>query len=270
MVFSVKTKICGITRLQDAETAVEAGAWAIGLNNWEGSKRYCEPEQAIRIGTAMRRQCEVVGVFVNASVKQIAHAAEEQHLTMVQLHGEEGPALARKVAAETGCEVIKAIQVRGPDDVQLIGRFHDAAYHLLDASGVDTDERGGTGESFDWSLVWRRRTKIPMILAGGLTHENVSDAVMLTRPEAVDVASGVEVEPGVKDPILIEKFIEAANESGREVAKAVELRDMRRTIKRARADDAAGRPRRAYKPRHKSDDEPEERETLVDWTGPRT
>lgn len=267
----MKTKICGITRLADAEAAADAGAWAIGINNWEGSKRRCDPDEAIRIGTALRRRCEVVGVFVNHTVDQIAHAADEQHLTMVQLHGDEGPAMVTRVADRTGLPVIKATQVRGPDDVQVMGTFRDATFHLLDAGGLDTGERGGTGETFDWTLVWRRRTKIPMILAGGLTPDNVGEAIGLTRPEAVDVASGVETEPGIKDPELIGNFVEAANEAGREVEKAIEMRDLRRSVSRARADDEAGRPRRPYKPRHKrDDDEADGRETLVDWTGPRT
>ncbi len=203
----MRVKFCGITRLEDAREAVRVGAWAIGLNHWEQSPRRCDPETALQIAAELRRTVEVVGVFVNATLDQVARAAEDESLSMVQLHGDEGPDFCREVGRRTGCKVIKAIRVRTTADVIGAEAFH-TDYHLFDAhvAGV----RGGSGASFDWDLVARRRSGIPAILAGGLTPDNVAEAIATARPAAVDVASGTEAAPGIKDPALMAAFATAA------------------------------------------------------------
>jgi phosphoribosylanthranilate isomerase len=203
----MKVKFCGITNLDDAREAVRLGAWAIGLNHHPESPRFCQPDVAAEIGAALRRHLEIVGVFVNPTLGQLAAAAEDEWLTMVQLHGDEGPAFCREAARRTGCKVIKALRVRSAADVRAAEAYR-TDFHLLDAHRPGTS--GGTGESFDWGLLAGRRSEVPLILAGGLTPENVADGVAAARPIAVDVASGVEAEPGVKDHALMAAFLERA------------------------------------------------------------
>jgi phosphoribosylanthranilate isomerase len=198
-------KICGVTDLGDAEAAVELGAWAVGLNHHRASPRFCPPEAAAEIGAALKRRCEVAGVFVNPTLDEVVAAVENAALTMVQLHGDEGPALCAEVARRTGCRVIKAIRVRSAAEIRAAEAFR-TDFHLLDAHHPGV--AGGTGESFDWELVVGRRSQIPLILAGGLTPDNVAGAVASVRPFAVDVATGVEVEPGRKDHSLLEAFFD--------------------------------------------------------------
>jgi phosphoribosylanthranilate isomerase len=206
-VHSPRIKICGITRLEDAQAAVELGAWAVGMVFYERSPRRCELAEAERIGAALRRRGELVGVFVNSPLETIADVNERVGLTLVQLHGDEGPSFCSEVARRTGARTIKAAAVRGPATLQDLARFH-TDFHLLD--GYADGMRGGTGERFDWSLIEGRRSKVPLILSGGLDANNVGEAIAATRPYAVDVASGVESAPGVKDHERIRAFIEAA------------------------------------------------------------
>jgi len=203
----VRVKFCGITNLDDARQAERLGAWAIGLNHHPESPRFCEPQVAAEIGAALKRQLEVVGVFVNPTLGQLAAAAEDESLTMIQLHGDEGPAFCQEAARRTGCKVIKALRVRSGADIGGAEAYR-TDFHLLDAHRPGTS--GGTGESFDWELLAGRRSDVPLILAGGLTPENVADGVAAARPFAVDVATGVEAEPGVKDHALMAKFVESA------------------------------------------------------------
>ena len=200
-------KFCGITNLDDGRQAAHLGAWAIGLNHHPESPRFCEPQVAAEIGAALKRQLEVVGVFVNPTLGQLAAAAEDESLTMVQLHGDEGPAFCQEAARRTGCKVIKALRVRSGADIGGAEAYR-TDFHLLDAHRPGTS--GGTGETFDWELLAGRRSDVPLILAGGLTPENVADGVAAARPFAVDVATGVEAEPGVKDHALMAKFVESA------------------------------------------------------------
>jgi phosphoribosylanthranilate isomerase len=203
----VRVKFCGITNLDDGRQAARLGAWAIGLNHHPESPRFCEPQVAAEIGAALKRQLEVVGVFVNPTLGQLAAAAENESLTMIQLHGDEGPAFCQEAARRTGCKVIKALRVRSGADIR-VAEAYRTDFHLLDAHRPGTS--GGTGESFDWELLAGRRSDVPLILAGGLTPENVADGVAAARPFAVDVATGVEAEPGVKDHALMAKFVESA------------------------------------------------------------
>jgi phosphoribosylanthranilate isomerase len=208
---STRVKVCGITNLHDAELAVELGAWALGLIFYEGSPRRCSVAEAQRIIATLRRKVEFCGVFVNAPLEQIVATSEEVGLSMLQLHGDEGPSFCAEAARRSGARVIKAAQVSGPGDVQDLERFH-VDFHLLDARSEAPEQeglRGGTGETFDWGLVAARRSRTPLILSGGLNAENVAGAITATRPFAVDTASGTEQAPGRKDPERLRAFFAA-------------------------------------------------------------
>jgi phosphoribosylanthranilate isomerase len=201
-----RIKLCGITSLDDARLAVEAGAWAIGCILWRPSPRACDPAEAGAIAAAMRRRAEVCGVFVNAPLDEVTGMADGLGLTMVQLHGDEGPAFCAEVARRTGAKVMKAARVRGRADIRALEAFH-TDLHLLDAHSPGM--RGGTGETFDWELVRTRRSKVPLVLSGGLSADNVGEAIEAVRPFAVDSASATESSPGVKDPDKVLAFAEA-------------------------------------------------------------
>jgi phosphoribosylanthranilate isomerase len=207
---SPRIKFCGITSLPDAELAVAAGAWAIGLIFWPGSPRACPVDRAAEIGAALKRRTEVAGVFVNQTIDQVAGTAEAVGLTMLQLHGDEGPAFCAEAARRTGCKVIKAARVRSRAEIQALAPFH-TDFHLLDSHSPD--HWGGTGETFSWELAAAHRGSVPMILSGGLRADNVGAAIAATRPFAVDVASGVERSPGVKDPERLRAFAQAVRSS---------------------------------------------------------
>jgi len=212
---ATKVKICGLTNLDDASRAADLGAWALGLIFHPLSPRACAEDDATEIAAALRRRALVCGVFVNRPLDAVVSAADRIGLTMLQLHGDEGPAYCAEAARRTGCQVMKAVQVRTQADLRALEAFH-TDFHLLDAHAAGL--RGGTGETFDWELARRRRSRVPTVLSGGLTPENVADAIATVEPYAVDVASGVEAEPGRKDPAKLEAFFAAT----REVAPVVE------------------------------------------------
>ncbi len=194
-----KVKICGLTNAADAEAAVGLGAWALGMIFYAGSPRQCSVEEAAVITAAMRRRVELCGVFVNAPLEEVTAVSEEIGLTMLQFHGEEGPAYCSEAARRTGARIIKAGQVAGPGDVRDLERFH-VDFHLLDGRSPERPtQRGGTGLTFDWDLVAARRSKVPLIVSGGLDAGNVAAAIAATGPYAIDSASGTESSPGHKD-----------------------------------------------------------------------
>jgi phosphoribosylanthranilate isomerase len=206
-----QVKICGITNLADGELAVELGAWALGMIFYEQSPRRCSTAEAETIASALRRKVELCGVFVNAPLEQVVAQSEAVGLTLLQFNGEEGPAFCAEAARRTGARVIKAVQVSMAGDVRDLERFH-VDFHLLDARAKDPGKlslRGGTGETFDWTLVRARRSKVPLILSGGLNAENVAAAIAATAPYAVDTASGTESAPGRKDPDKLRDFFAA-------------------------------------------------------------
>ena len=211
-----RIKFCGITGLDDARRAVEAGAWALGVILFAGSPRRCPLPAAERIAATLRRQVEICGVFVNAPLDEVAAVADGVGLTMVQLHGDEGPAYCAEVARRTGAKVMKAARVRTGADIVAIERFH-TDLHLLDAH--QPGRFGGTGETFDWDLVARRRSATPFVLSGGLDPGNVADAIAATHPYAVDTASGTEARPGVKDPEKLRAFAAAVASTAPAVAE---------------------------------------------------
>jgi phosphoribosylanthranilate isomerase len=209
----VRVKFCGITNLDDAAEAVRLGAWAIGLIHFDGSPRDVDRGVAAEVAAAFRRKCEVVGVFVNPTLDEVARAVEDEGLTMVQLNGAEGASFCAEVARRTGLKVAKAIHVASAADIHAAEAFR-TDFHLFDRRGKGM--WGGTGESFDWELLHDHRSEIPAILAGGLRPENVAEAIRITHPYAVDVAGGVELEPGRKDHAAMAAFFEAANSVGAE------------------------------------------------------
>jgi phosphoribosylanthranilate isomerase len=210
-----RVKICGLTNLADAELATELGAWALGMIFFEGSPRRCAPDEAELICASLRRKVELCGVYVNAPLERVVEDYEGFGLSMLQFHGDEGPAYCAEAARRTGARVIKAMQVAGPGDVRDVERFH-VDFHLLDARAKAQARqglRGGTGETFDWALLSRRRSKVPLILSGGLRAENVVQAIEQTTPYAVDTASATESAPGHKDPDKLRAFFAAVERS---------------------------------------------------------
>lgn len=203
---ATKIKFCGITRLEDAEKAVALDAWAVGMILWPGSPRHVKAADAAAIGAALHRRAEVAGVFVNAHLDHVVARADEIGLTLVQLHGDEGPAFCTEVARRTGARVIKVARVKDRADVQALRAFH-TDFHLLDTYAAGRP--GGTGETFAWELVRAHRRDRPVLLGGGLTHANVGDAIRAANPYAVDVAGGVERAPGIKDHALMDEFAAA-------------------------------------------------------------
>lgn len=203
----MRVKFCGITNLDDAAEAVLLGAWAVGLIHFDGSPRRVEPAAAAEIAAAFRRKCEVVGVFVNPTLEEVGQATENADMTMLQLNGAEGASFCAEVARRTGLKVIKAIHVASAADVHGAEAYR-TDFHLFDRRGKGL--WGGTGKSFDWDLLRGHRSEVPAILAGGLRPDNVAEAVSVVHPYAVDVASGVETEPGRKDHAAMAAFYEAA------------------------------------------------------------
>lgn len=199
---AVKVKFCGITSLEDAELCAEHDPWALGLIFVPSSPRRVKQADAARIVGAMRRRVELAGVFQNSALDHVVHTVDQFGLSLVQLHGDEGPAFCSEVARRTGARIVKAARIRHRSDAVALSAFH-TDFHLMDGPGG--------GETFQWELVRARRGKwAPLIVAGGLTPDNVEDATAATEPFAVDVASGVEREPGVKDPEKVAAFAEAA------------------------------------------------------------
>jgi phosphoribosylanthranilate isomerase len=208
---ATRIKICGITQLEDAELAVELGAWAVGMVFFEQSPRRCSLQEAQRIARALRRKTELCGVFVNAHMDEIVELSEQLGLTLLQLHGDEGPSFCAEAARRTGARMVKALQVSDIGDIRDAARYH-TDFHLLDARSSEPGReglRGGTGETFDWKLLAGRRSKTPLILSGGLGSANVEQAIERVRPYAVDTASGTESAPGHKDPVKLRDFFAA-------------------------------------------------------------
>jgi len=202
----VRVKICGITAARDAVMAAAAGADALGFNFWPGSKRHIEPEKARAIRLSLPPFVAAVGLFVDADVTTVRELVEYCRLDYAQLHGHEGP---RTVARLSGVPIIKAIRIRTEADLVELERYNTAAAFLLDTymPGVP----GGTGMTFDWDLARMASSRAKVILAGGLTPQNVASAVEAARPYAVDVSSGVEDDiPGKKSRPLVNAFIRAA------------------------------------------------------------
>jgi phosphoribosylanthranilate isomerase len=212
-----RIKFCGLTGLDDAQRAVEAGAWALGLILFSGSPRRCPLPAAERISGALRRQAEICGVFVNAPLDEVTAIAAGIGLTMVQLHGDEGPAYCAEVARRTGAKVMKAVRARDKASVRALLAYRDrVAFHMIDA--YVPDKLGGTGETFAWELAEERsESRVPLVLSGGLTPGNVGEGIAAVRPFAVDSASGTEAAPGRKDPAKVAALMRAVEQASARV-----------------------------------------------------
>jgi len=198
----VRVKICGITRVEDALSAVENGADAIGLVFYEPSPRYISISQAMEIANIIPAFVSVVGLFVNAEASFVNTVISQVKLDLLQFHGDESP----EECASYGLPFIKAIRVKSDTNlVQCAKDFSASKALLLDthAEGV----AGGTGQAFDWNLIPAGLTK-PVILAGGLNVQNVAQAIKQVRPYAVDVSGGVEISKGIKDAAKIAAFMQ--------------------------------------------------------------
>ena len=206
-----RVKICGVSDPDDARQVVDLGAWALGMIFWPSSPRACSLDAAEQIGAEQHRRIELTGVFVNATLDEVAGVADRCRLSLLQLHGDEGPAYCREAARRTGARVMKAARVRDRAQVHDLQRFA-TDYHLLDAYSPRSP--GGTGESFDWELTRLHPPEPPVVLSGGLNADNVGEAIESAAPFAVDVASGTEAAPGRKDPAKLVAFVRAVEAAG--------------------------------------------------------
>lgn len=205
----VRVKICGITNLADAHAAVEAGADALGFNFFKGSPRYLTPADAGRIICEMPPDVLCVGVVVNESREAVEAAVSESSVAAVQLHGDETPEFCESLDAK---RVIKAFRGQSGFDPDSVKHYSTEAI-LFDA--YEQGAWGGTGRAGDWELARRVREAAPqMYLAGGLSPDNVAEAIATVAPFGVDLCSGVECAPGRKDHALVRRFVAAARAAG--------------------------------------------------------
>lgn len=201
---SVKVKICGITNAADAQVAVAAGADMLGFNFCEASPRHVTVEAAASIACQLPPHVVKVGVFVNPSEELVTRAIAECGLNLLQFHGDEPP----DYCLQFGVMTMKAFRIRDVESLKALPNFQTDAW-LLDA--FSPGARGGTGERFNWDLaIEAKKFGRPIFLAGGLTAENVADAVRKVQPFGVDVSSGGESSPGKKDHAKVRAFIKAA------------------------------------------------------------
>lgn len=200
----VKVKICGITNEEDAVSAMEAGADALGFVFWDKSPRYIEPKAVWSIKKNLPPFITTVGVFVNMPLDKLKSVLFDTNVDCIQLHGDESPRFCEGVYEFAEKKIIKAFRIRERLDISKLKNYKVDSY-LLDTYREGMP--GGTGETFDWDLAVEAKEKRRIILSGGLTPENISKAIKLVRPYAVDVSSGVEAKPGKKDPEKIHKFM---------------------------------------------------------------
>jgi phosphoribosylanthranilate isomerase len=207
----IRVKICGITRVEDALAAVDAGADAIGLVFYAASPRCVSIAQAQAIVAAMPPFVAVVGLFVNAGIAEIQAVLSQVRLDIIQFHGDETPKDCDQACAQINLPYYKAIRVKSDTNLlQYALDFKAAKALLLDT--YSEQAYGGTGHAFDWNLIPKNLPK-PIILAGGLNADNVADAIKKVMPYAVDISGGVEVNKGIKDKDKIAAFMQAVKES---------------------------------------------------------
>ncbi len=213
----VRVKICGITSWADARAACDAGAHALGFNFYEKSPRVVAPAVAWAIRKKLPPFVEAIGVFVNWTPAAVISLCGSLQLHAAQLHGDETPDVAAKVARRI--PVIQAFRVGEGFSLARLARYRAASAYLLDAAPLRAraDQYGGTGRTTDWSLARRAARARPIILSGGLQPENVAAAILAVRPYAVDVASGVESRHGKKDLGKLREFIQEVHRAEREL-----------------------------------------------------
>ena len=207
-------KICGITRLEDALAAVQCGANALGFVFWPNSPRWIDPAQARSIIEVLPPFVTPVGLFVNQPVDEVNETAAIARLGAVQLQGDESVEYAAKIRSP----IVKAMSAEAASDATALNRWSDATMILLDAH--DPVRRGGTGQTIDWARAGRVAARRRVILAGGLSPLNVAEAIESVRPFGVDVASGVESAPGIKDHKRMLAFFEAIHDPSHDPARS--------------------------------------------------
>src|SRR5277367_3926010 len=210
----VRVKICGVTNIEDAHLAAELGADGIGLNFFSESPRSISPFTAGKIIGQLPPFVSPVGVFVNWEAAPVIALAAALRLSAVQLHGDESPKLAAEIARKVS--VIKAFRMGQGTTLPEFSKYKHTSAFLLDAAAAG--KFGGTGEKTDWSRAAAAAKSHRIILAGGLTPENVAEAIRIVRPYAVDVASGVESRPGKKDPAKLRAFLGEVARASREIS----------------------------------------------------
>ena len=209
----MQIKICGITCTADAVAAVESGANAIGLIFFAGSKRFIEPGAAAQIIASLPPYTSIVGLFVDANTSQVNEVLSRCALSQLQFHGDESPAFCRSFNRP----YVKSVPVSDATRMEALVKAHEGARGYLFDTQVP-GEHGGTGKAFDWRLMPPKNIG-HRVLAGGLNAENVAEAIRIGAPDAVDVSSGVEVSPGVKDHDKMHRFIKAAMRADKVVGK---------------------------------------------------
>jgi len=203
----MRIKICGITLAEDARLATELGAWALGFVFWPDSPRYIEPDRAREIVRSLPPLALPIGVFVDQPPEHVNRVAAHVGLGAVQLHGSETPTFVRALS----CRVVKALPLSETGDVHGLDEWTGSLV-LLDA--FDPVRKGGTGRAVDWEAAARIARRRPIVLAGGLSPTNVERAIAAVAPVAIDVSSGVEAEPGIKDSARMRDLFEAARLAG--------------------------------------------------------
>jgi phosphoribosylanthranilate isomerase len=206
-------KICGLSTPETLDAALNAGADMVGFVRFPKSPRHVSLNLGHRLALQARGRAQRVVLLVNPGDEDIAQAIEAINPDLIQLHGSESPARVAEIRSMVKRPVMKALGVAEPSDLQALSPYADGADHiLLDAKPPRTAEAlpGGNGISFDWRLLNGLDPKVSFMLSGGLNPDNVAEAIRLTKPRAVDVSSGVETGPGLKDPARIEAFIRAA------------------------------------------------------------
>jgi phosphoribosylanthranilate isomerase len=204
-----EVKICGLKDSENLKAAIDAGAGFVGFVFFEGSPRNIDFHTAANLRQLTPENVKAVGLFVNPSNADLEKFAVGLRLDMIQLHGDETPDRIMDIKRAFGIPVMKAIRIGDKTDLEQLDEFLPVADWLLFDVKVE-GEHGGTGKSFDWSLLRRRKIEKPWMLSGGLNAGNVASALGILRPKAVDVSSGVEIERGVKDAAKIRAFIKAA------------------------------------------------------------
>jgi len=215
-----RVKICGITNVEDARVACEAGVDAIGLNFYQRSPRALSVQKPVELRASIPSGVQVFGVFVNAEADEVMEIFRAVRLDAVQLHGDESPTTVAKLAGTA--PVFKALRV-GPDfSAATLENYPDVSGFLFDTADAMPGQYGGTGRLADWGVAQQAARGHRVILAGGLNAENVAAAILQVRPYGVDVASGVEASPGAKDHAQLREFVRETRRADQELNLPVE------------------------------------------------
>jgi phosphoribosylanthranilate isomerase len=209
----VQAKICGIGTPEAVTAALDGGAAFLGFMFFEKSPRNVAPEAAWRLAQPARGRARIVAVLVDPSDAEADRIAQALKPDLIQLHGRETPARAREIGLRTGAAIVKVVPVSEASDVAAAAEFESVAEHLMFETKPpkDATRPGGLGQPFDWTLLAGRRFQRPWFLAGGLDPWNLAEAVRQSGARLLDVSSGVERGPGLKDPALIRAFLDAAS-----------------------------------------------------------